>query len=280
MTKRVTILLSLGTAALLMTGCGSSSDSSPVSGDTTQTENTGTAEGTTEETTQKMAGFTTEWLNGKKLYIVMFDDFGSDEMKWNMGSMAFTNTTLTWEEYDTPSEGETYETSYQIENGMISIPDFEATVKLTQEQTEDYLVVCEYEEGCGMRYYFDKDKAQAYRDSKNNGAYIPLTTEMLTGITIYSRDAGENDRGYASMTFTDTEATRHEIWYNTDGTINGDETFSFPYDIVDGKWIVEDMSFSLIEKYDFAWIMMKNKNDRKGLETWYLSKPADFPEAL
>ena len=273
MTKKVTILLSFGTAALLMTGCGSSSDSSPVSGDTTQTE----------ETTQKMAGFTTEWLNGKKLYIVEFDDFGSDEMKWNMGSMAFTNTTLTWEEYDTPSEGETYETSYQIENGMISIPD-EATVKLTQEQTEDYLVICEYEEGCGMRFYFDKDKAQAYRDSKKAGAHIPLTTEMLTSKTFYTRDSdgdGENaDHGYARMTFTETEGTRHEIWYNADGTVREDVTFTFPYDIVDGKLIVEDMTDSLIEEYGFGWIMMDKKTERSQTDTWYLSKPADFPEAL
>jgi len=292
MTTKATILLSLGTAALLMTGCGSSSDTTPTT-TTEQPDNGGNTGGTTDENTnnggettqtQKMAGFTTDWLNGKELYLVIYDDFGYDEMKWNMASISYTNATISWEEYDTPSAGETYTTPYHIENGMIIIPDFEANVELTQVQTEDYLVICEHQESCGMRYYFDKNKAQAYRDAKNNGAHIPLTPDMLVGSTFYTRDSdgdGENaGYAYARMTFTETEGTRHEIWYNADGTVRSDDTFTFPYDLVNGKMIVEDMTFTLVEAYDFAKIMVVEKPDRSFTDTWYLSKPADFPEEI
>ncbi len=279
MTTKATILLSLGTAALLMTGCGSSSDTTSTTA-TEQPDNGGNTNGGGTEQTQKMAGFTTDWLNGKELYLVTYDNFGSDETKWNMASMTYTNATMTWEEYDTPSAGETYTTPYHIENGMIIIPDFEANIELTQVQTEDYLVVCEHQESCGMRYYFDKNKAQAYRDAKNNGAHIPLTTDMLTGSTFYTRDSDGDGYGYARMTFTETEATRHEIWYNADGTVREDDTFTFSYDLVNGKILVEDMTFTLVEAYDFAKIMVVEKPERSFTDTWYLSKPADFPEDI
>lgn len=279
MNKKLGILLSIGTAALLVTGCGSSSDIANAVKDKVNTEepaaggNNGGTGGTGEET-QKMTAFTTDWLNGKTLYLVALDDFGyEDGNKWNMGSMTFNETTVTWREFDTPSaDDEPFIIDYTInDDGSVNLIDFEDTIKLTPQQTADYLVVCQMDT-CNTRLYYDKQKAKAYRDSKNSQD-IPLTVAMLDGKTFYTKDrnADDNGYGYLKLTFSATEFTVHEMR-------NGnDETSSVSYTIEDGKLKSEDHYESLEDQDDYAWYLSKSNG---GTEVWYFSKPADFPEEL
>ena len=289
MNKKLGILLSIGTAALLVTGCGSSSDvadeikdkvatEQPATGgnnvDTGETGGNNVDTGETGGETQKMTAFTTDWLNGKTLYLVAFDDFGSENKKWNMGSMTFDETTMTWREFDTAgaADDESFISDYAInDDGSVNLIDFEDTIKLTPQQTADYLVVCQMDK-CNTRLYYDKQKAKAYRDSKNSQD-IPLTVAMLDGKTFYNKDANANDSGYGylKLTFSATEVTIHEI------REGNDQTFSVSYTVEDGKLKTDDEYLSLEDQDAYAWYLSKSNG---GTDVWYFSKPADFPEEL
>lgn len=121
---------------------------------------------------------------------------------------------------------------------------------------------------------------------------IAITEAILIGKTFYTKDTDESGVGYGTMLFTSIEGTRHEIWYNIDGTVRSEDTFSFPIALIDGKIRIDVsefdegyMWFTLAAEDSNTWDMIK-ENDldmdgTDGIETkheeWFLSKPANFP---
>ncbi len=126
---------------------------------------------------------------------------------------------------------------------------------------------------------------------------VAITASMLTANAFYDEDSDDNGYAYGKTTFTTTTAERHEIWYNTDGTVREDSTFSFPVAIVDGKLRVDVtqfgegyMWFTLLSVSDTtSWQLVKEQDtDMDGnmdvnstqYTEWYLSRPDYFPASL
>jgi hypothetical protein len=112
--------------------------------------------------------FTTDYLNGKSLYYVQYDDFGYGVMKWNMARMEFTENTFTWTEYDTVDMG-THTISYTIDsegNIIFNYADGHEHVLSSSEMTNDHIKVC-LDGDCNTYLFFDEGKARDFRDSKN-----------------------------------------------------------------------------------------------------------------
>jgi len=210
--------------------------------------------------------FSREWLNGKTLYFVGFDDFGYDEMKWNMSSLTFDDTTAMWREFDMPGAKEDpYMTNYIVkDDGSVLLTELETNMRVMPQQTADFLVIC-FGDDCNTRLYYDEQKARNYRDSRNNQETVPFTAEMLDGKIFYTRDEDNSGKGYARMTFTATEAIKHEVWY--DGNVlRGDDTFSFPYTVENGKIKLDFegemlMWVTLEDQDDYAWYVHTEKEN-------------------
>jgi len=121
--------------------------------------------------------FTKDWLNGKTLYYVGYDDFGYDDIgkKWNLASMSFTQDTLVWQEYNTPDTTPDSVNYTITSEGWIDV--------LTEEEgfdpikpiilTEDYVKICFLNEcnttdPLNQEYlFFDFQKAKDFVDAKN-----------------------------------------------------------------------------------------------------------------
>jgi len=185
--------------------------------------------------------------------------------------------------------GQNYETiwDYRVEAMELLLSSSERNVTFSiEEQGEDYIRFTN-----GDVIYLDEQVAEEDLNNRcNSTEYIHITSEMLDGQTFYekmSEDGG--GYGYAKMTLTATDATRHEIWYNSDGTLREDTTFSVPYSIIDGKVRAETSDaykwFTLNNQDSVAWYLVSDDDigqdgtlDRTGVDIiWYLSKPLGFP---
>ncbi|RUM44112.1 MAG: hypothetical protein DSY46_06380 [Hydrogenimonas sp.] len=185
--------------------------------------------------------------------------------------------------------GQNYETiwGYRVEAMDLLLSSSERNVTFSiEEQGEDYIRFTN-----GDIIYLDEKVAEEDLNNRcNSTGYIHITSEMLDGQTFYekmSEDGG--GYGYAKMTLTATDATRHEVWYNSDGTLREDTTFSIPYSIIDGKVRAETSDsykwFTLNNQDSVAWYLVSDDDigqdgtlDRTGVDIiWYLSKPSDFP---
>ncbi len=112
--------------------------------------------------------FTTDWLNGKSLYFVQYDDFGYDDMKWNMARMDFTVNTFAWTEYDTVDTG-THTFTYTVNsdgNIVYNYGDGNNHVISFNDMTNDSIKICQ-DGDCNTYLFFDEGKARDFRDSQN-----------------------------------------------------------------------------------------------------------------
>ncbi len=114
--------------------------------------------------------FTTDYLIGKTLYFVQFNDFGHEEQSgWNAAKIIFNaNGAMVWNEIETLDSG-AYNTTYSVDgNGLLSMfADVEGSMQLTyMSQTEDYFQVCD-DNDCETYLFFDEEKAIAFRDNNN-----------------------------------------------------------------------------------------------------------------
>ncbi len=120
---------------------------------------------------ENVTKFSTEYLNGKTLYWVVYDDFGYDGagepgLQWNMARMSFSNTTMTFQEYNTPDTS-VHTFSYSVNDDGELIIDEEHFNRFTiVETTNDYIYVKD-NDGAYSYYFFDESKAQAFQDDKN-----------------------------------------------------------------------------------------------------------------
>jgi len=113
--------------------------------------------------------FSTDYLNGKSLYFVQYDDFGYSEMKWNMARMDFTANTFAWTEYDTADSGtHTFHYTVNADGNIVYYYDdpSEADIISNPELTDDYIKICE-DGDCNTYLFFDEGKARDFRNSKN-----------------------------------------------------------------------------------------------------------------
>jgi hypothetical protein len=155
-------------------------------------------------------GFTTEYLNGKTLYFVQYDDFGYDDegeagMQWNMARMDFTDSTIAWTEYDTPDTA-THTFNYSItSNGEISIDEEHFGEIKLESQTDDYLKVCQ-DDDCNTYLFFDEAKAKAFKDQKNRStSYYMLQEGDIAAHAILVGDPSKDKEYAADHTFTSLE---------------------------------------------------------------------------
>jgi len=145
-----------------------------------------------------------------------------------------------------------------------------------------------------------KTKLQAYFIQKANDDlgldvdpsipdHIEITEAMLSANTFYDRNTELDGSGcFASMSF-DSTITRHEMCYDTEGTLTSDDTFPIPYELIDGKLRADagDDYKWFILKIDTAteWHLAEEEDlgkdgtiDHVGQSTWYKSKPAGYPD--
>lgn len=173
------------------------------------------------------------------------------------------------------------------------------------ENKGDYIEVTDhYSDGTierNIRFYFDQAKAEAYLESITTSVILPsdsiaITEAMLSGKTFYDTFTEDFSNGastcYASMTISASLGTRHEICYDSEGLQTFDDSFTFPFVLIDGKLRAEDTNsynwYTLIAEDGTAWYMINDDDDGKDgtldslgeQNTWYLSKPEGFPESL
>lgn len=116
--------------------------------------------------------FTTDYLKGKTLYFVQYDDFGyGDEyLKWNMAKVHFTDKTVSITEINTPDTSP-YEASYRIDaNGNLIVDYGEEEgedVYSNPRKYEDYIKICE-DGDCDTYLFFDETKAKQFVTEHNS----------------------------------------------------------------------------------------------------------------
>ena len=141
-----------------------------------------------ESGTQTNFKFSADALIGNTLYLVTYDDFGDESQKgWNMAAMSFrADGEMTWEEFGTVDAGNPYNTKYRVtDDGKLVIFVGETgegphdIVIEALQKTDDYILT-----PGGDRLFFDKAKAEAYRDAKNSGAPIEITELGFTPKTV------------------------------------------------------------------------------------------------
>ncbi len=159
----------------------------------------------------------------------------------------------------------------------------------------DYIEVTDYYSDGTIeshtRLYYEESKADSYLASLNG--YIAITEAMLSGKTFYDTFTGYADEVcYASMTIGSTSLTRHEICEDASGVETENGSVTFPVALIGGKIRVDTEEeykwFTLVSEDTTAWHMINDDDegkdgtlDKLGEEnTWYLSKPADFPASL
>ena len=139
------------------------------------------------------------------------------------------------------------------------------------------------------RFFFTFADAQASLPA-------PVTLALISGKTFYDSGSDIGRHSFASMTITDTNVTRHEIWYyDANNTVSSDTTFTLPYALVNGK-IKVDITllgygykwFTLLsETVDALTMLEENDVNQDGIidapgsnAVWYKSKPVSFPASL
>ena len=137
--------------------------------------------------------FSPDYLNGKTLYFVKFDDFGYDGYKkWNMARMEFGADTFTWKEFDTP-DTQTHTFHYTIDESgnIVYYYDNPSDKERISDPllTQDYIKVC-VEGDCNTYLFFNKYKARLFRNRKNaqlaaNDPTKKFTYAMIQETTFY-----------------------------------------------------------------------------------------------
>lgn len=229
-------------------------------------------------------------LAGKTFYNV--GDSYLDELVFNADVTSATWTAIA------SNDGEATGTdALSIDGNKLVISTSEYLV--FAEEKADYLLFDLFESGNAeaidqARFYFEQTTAEDYFATMENG-YIVITEEKLSGKTFYNTDADDQGYGFASMTITSTELTRHEIWYNDNGSLRAEETFTLPSSLVRGRiridatdfdegymWVTllsEDASvWNVNREIDYA--MDGPSGSYNDLEDWFLAKPVDFPDSL
>ena len=246
--------------------------------------------------------FTKDWLSGKTLYYVQYDDFGHEEQTgWNVAEMTFkSDGSMVWNEIDTIDSG-AFNTTYRVDsNGNLFLFDdqTEGSGEYSfTSKTNDYLKVCEKDDNdCNTYFFFDKQKALDFRDQHNNKKF---TSDILDGKTFYSshdENHGEST-GFVKFTFSDNKESGHfMIVNNTTKEVELDTTFSVDYSITeDGKikvFVKDDndtyTEYSVLKSVnnDFlAVIHQEDENDDGTIdhqedEPWYFQKPSNYPVDL
>ncbi len=238
MIKKKIIFASMIALALGFIGCGSDNDST-----TTATQLVDEVSSTATEDGNSTFAFTKDYLNGKTLYLVEDDDFGYDGLttEWNMVSMSFTDTEMTWQEIDLPDD-EPHTFSYTIENGSIVVT-FEEDGEIehfTITPVDTNGTVMRVNNDGEMGYIFSSEQeAKAFRDAKNAESTMSgFTTDYLKGKRFYY--VVKSDLGYDNLdtewnmvevSFSDTEMTWKELFGN-------EEVSVFPYTIDEDGSIV------------------------------------------
>ena len=124
--------------------------------------------------------FTQSYLDGKTLYWVTFDDFGYDDIgvKWNMARMTFSDTTVEFQEYDTP-DSDTHQFDYSVTDGSLKVNEEHFDTYTIVSSTDDYLYVKEGDNEYGYMF-FDEAKAKAFRDAQNGENTTSSATALFT----------------------------------------------------------------------------------------------------
>ena len=230
--------------------------------------------------------FTKEYLKGRTLYYVVYDDFGYDDIgeKWNMARWAFNDNTLAHTEYNTP-DTDTHTFNYSITSeGYLNVED---NILKAISNSSDYI-------GLDNGYlFFDEKKALEFRDKKRDANKKGFTKEMVLNKVVY--DSFIDDDGskvYSKTTFkSETSLLHKEVTVSKEGEVINNETFLYSYIIVNGKLTVDkgdDYTYvTLNSKSNTAWYITEDEDigkdgiiDESENYTVYLFKPTNYPAEL
>jgi len=232
--------------------------------------------------------FTKEYLKGKTLYYVVYDDFGYDNInyKWNMVRWTFDDNTLAHTEYDTP-DTDTHTLNYSItSDAYLNIEDIFSLKAISKN--DDYIVL---KKGY---LFFDETKALEFRDKKRDENQKGFTKEMIQNKVVYIFNSIDEDgfKVYVKITYdAESSFTRRKLTVTEEGKIRNDETSSGNYIIEDGKMKLEDddiyVYWVLNSQDNTAWYITEELDigkdgtiDESTSYTAYLSKPSDYPDEL
>ncbi len=186
--------------------------------------------------------FSTDYLSGKTLYYVQYDDFGHDEqMGFNAAEMTFSSDgTMTWNEIETLDSG-VFNTTYSVdENGHLFLFDDqdEGSGEYSYtSQTSDYLKVCEINDNdCNTYFFFDRQKALDFRDTLNG----KFTQTFISANPWYRVEVEDNvltgaEIAYCNGVFDYDGINTLTVSGQDDGVPFGGSAL---YEIVDGKVVV------------------------------------------
>jgi len=245
MFKKIIFSSSVVLLALGFVGCGDDNNSDSNISSTIESNITTAVEDNASTTFR----FTTDYLNGKTLYLVQDDDFGYDGLttEWNMGSMTFSDNQIILNEIDLPTNPEdiNFTVAYSIDtNGSIvaTFEDEDGTTDewiLTAIDSNDTTIIAKDDEGTSCYLFLSQEEAKTFRDTKNAESTMSgFTTEFLNGKTLYYVTKG--DFGYDNLpyewnmaiaSFTDTEITWQEL-------VDGGDSKTFPYAIDENGSII------------------------------------------
>jgi len=241
---------------------------------------------TTSDNELKDLKFTKEYLKGRTLYYVVYDDFGYDDIgeKWNMARWTFDENTLTHTEYNTP-DTTTHTFNYSITSeGYLNIED---DILKAISNNSDYI-------GLDNGYlFFDEKKALEFRDKKRDENKKGFTKEMVLNKVVYGSSTDDDgSKVYSKATFeSETSFLHKEVTVSTEGEVISNETFSLSYIIENGKLKIDTgesyIYLTLNSQDNTAWYVTEENDigkdgtiDESEDYTSYLSKPSDYPAEL
>ncbi len=247
--------------------------------------------------------FTTDWLNGRRLYNAFLEP---DLNAWELHIHDFTDTSIS---SHTDGNNEAWEASYTITSeGYISLVEDgsnELEYIKAVSKTTDYIRLCwsdefDHMENCtgdAEYFYFDYQKARDFVDAQNNNLSNGFTTELLAGKTFYiineNSDGGETcilEQIYTASTVTQKEWVYHsadnwtsgcqedfgeytDIAYTiTDGVMQWDDGEDWPYElneILSDYYVVTDPDKNFFHLYfskDKVNSILEGSSDLAGLK--------------
>ncbi len=184
--------------------------------------------------------FSMDYLSGKTLYYVQYNDFGHEEQTgFNAAEMIFSpDGTMTWNEIETLDSG-VFNTTYSVDENdylfLLDDQDEGSGEYSYTSQTSDYLKVCEISDDgdtdCNTYFFFDRQKALDFRDQKNG----LFTQEIVSANPWYRVEYGvenEVDVAYCNGVFVyDGNNNLTVSWSDPEDS----GTVTLPYEITDGK---------------------------------------------
>jgi len=160
----------------------------------------------TETESDESIEFSVDYLNGKTFYWLVYNDFGYDTLKYNVAKLTFSESSVVYQEYDTPDSDE-HTFDYTVTDGKLSLSNTDISSLYVLEATDSFLRI-EDANALEQFFYFDEAQAKSERDRLNG--YYTLQESDIAGHSIYVGDPSKDKEYHTDYTFTSLEDNESE----------------------------------------------------------------------